>query len=891
MAKRKNKNLEIVEEPIEEKIFEQPLEEVMSDRYASYAKYVIQDRALPDVRDGLKPVQRRIIYAMYLEGNTFNKPRRKCAHSVGAVMGKYHPHGDTSIYEALVRMAQDWKVRVPLIDFQGNKGSIDGDGPAAYRYTEARLEEITNEMIRDIDKETVDMQFTFDDAELEPVVLPAHFPNLLVNGSEGIAVALATEIPTHNLKEVIDATIYRINHPNCSIASLRNYILGPDFSTGGIIYKSDGLDEIYETGRGRIEIAAKAEIIKKGDVSQIVITEIPYKVIKIELVYAIDKIRSSKVIDGINEVRDESDLDGIRIVIDLKKNAKPDIILNYLMNKTNLLTSYSANMVAIVDNRPRTLNLAEILDAYIAHQIDVTTRRIKFDLAKQERRLHIVEGLITAILNIHEVVNIIEKSKDKSDSKKNLMIAFNLSDEQAEAVVTLPLYRLSNSDVNVFIKEKEDLTASIAELKSILSDENKLHNTIIKDLRTISNKYATPRKTMIAEKGETKTIDKRDLIAKEDVIVVLTRDGYIKRSSLKSYRSSGDNALPGVKEGDVIIALGVASTLDYILAFTNFGNYLLVPVHEINENKYKDEGKHINYLINLPFQEKIIRAFVIANFRNDVNVVLASKHGQIKKTSLSSFYVNKCNRPLTAMRLLSGDELVEVSMTNGDYDIVLFTSLGNGTFYDEKEISTTGLKSGGVKSISSLRGDEIAGMLTFEKGERKKILLLSKEGCIRFFDLNYLKKTNRLGRVQQVFRCFKSDIHHLIFVDKLNSFRGNETYHLDYLNTNNNLLSYDVSDFSLWPVDKNSKKNMNLPTKSYITSVFQLKLDKVDEKTPSQNIVLNSSDEEELLPLEEMAREAIEEEKSSEENSPSNEENNEEEKRYEQLSIFDDFDN
>ncbi len=891
MAKRKNRIVE--EEPllIEEKIFEQPLEDVMSDRYASYAKYVIQDRALPDVRDGLKPVQRRIIYDMYIEGFTFNKPRKKCAHTVGNVMGRFHPHGDSSIYEALVRMAQDWKVRVPLIDFQGNKGSIDGDGPAAYRYTEARLEEIAEEMIRGIDKETVDMQFTFDDSELEPVVLPARFPNLLVNGAEGIAVALATDIPTHNLKEVIDATIYRINHPNCSLEKLREFILGPDFPTGGIIYRSEGLDSIYKSGRGRIEIAAKCDIkTNKEGISQIIISEIPYKVVKIELVYMIDKIRSSKVIDGIQEVRDESDISGLRIVIDLKKNAKPDVILNYLMSKTTLLTSYSANMVAIVEGRPKTLSLEEILDAYIAHQVDVVTRRIKFDLNKQRRRLHILEGLITAIINIHEVVKIIEKSKDKADSKKNIMEAYNLSEEQAEAIVTLPLYRLSSSDVNIFIKEKETLLASVADLEETLNDENKLHQVICKDLRAIASKYGTPRKTLISDKVEIKSIDKRDLIAKEDVIVALTKDGYVKRSSLKSYRSSGENALPGIKEGDVLVALGQVSTLDYLLAFTNFGNYLLVPVHEINENKFKDEGKHLNYLINLPFQEKIIRAFAISKFREDLNVVLASKRGQIKKTSLASFYVSKCNRPLTAMRLLTNDELVDVSISNGGHDILVLTSLGMGSYFDEQDVSQTSLKSGGVKSIASLKGGEISAMLTFEKGERKKILLLSKEGCVRFFDLNYLKKTPRLGKIQLVYSCFKKDIHHLIFVDKV-GFRNNETYHLDYLTNNYDLLNYDVEDFSLWPVEKNSKRNMNLPSKNIIYDVFRTNLETYGSGTPSYT---ETKIEEEVPVLEEVetpsfvAEEKLEEKEISRE--VHEEKKKEKEEHYEQLSIFDDFD-
>ena len=418
MGRRKIETPEVV---IKENISVEPMEEVMGDRYATYAKYVIQDRAIPDVRDGLKPVQRRIIFSMYKSNNVFNKPTRKCAHTVGAVMGTYHPHGDTSIYEALARMSQDWKVRYPLIDFQGNNGSIDGDSPAAYRYTESRLSELSNELIKDIDKDTVDMQLNFDDTEFEPIVLPSRFPNLFVNGTEGIAVALATEIPPHNLREMVDAITYKINHKSATCEELMDFVKGPDFPGGGIIYDSDGLKSIYLTGRGRIEVASKCEIVKEKDIQQIIISEIPYKVVKIQLVYEIDKIIHAKNVDGMIEVRDESDWKGIRIVIDCKKDAKVDLLLKYLMSKTSLVTSYSANMVAIVDGRPKTLNLLDYVDSYIAHQVEVITRKSRFDLKKCSDRLHIVEGLILATLNINEVVNIIKSSKDKADSKVNLM--------------------------------------------------------------------------------------------------------------------------------------------------------------------------------------------------------------------------------------------------------------------------------------------------------------------------------------------------------------------------------------------------------------------------------------------------------------------------------------
>ena len=546
----KEKKIDLTELNFIEKISIEPLEEVMGDRYATYAKYVIQDRAIPDVRDGLKPVQRRIIFSMYKSGNLYNRPTRKCAHTVGAVMGTYHPHGDTSIYEALARMSQDWKVRYPLINFQGNNGSIDGDSPAAYRYTEARLAELSNELIKEIDKKTVDMQLNFDDTEFEPVVLPARFPNLLVNGTEGIAVALATEIPPHNLKEVIEAIIYRINHKLATTEDLMTIVLGPDFPGGGIIYRSEGLKNIYRPGKGRIEVAARFEIKKSKDIQQIIITEIPYKVVKINLVFEIDKIIHSKSVDGLIEVRDESDWKGIRIVIDVKKDANAELLMKYLMNKTSLISSYSANMVAIVDGRPKTLNLLQFVDAYIAHQVDVITRKSRFDLNKFSDRLHIVEGLILASININEVVEIIKKSNDKADSKVNLINRYGFSNDQAEAIVTMPLYKLSHTDELILEQEKSQLEKDIAILNGILEDDKKLNRVLIKDLKAIADKYGDERRTSIENKGEVEQIDKRQLIAKEDVMVALTYDGYIKRSSIKSYKGSSSNN-PGLKDEDI----------------------------------------------------------------------------------------------------------------------------------------------------------------------------------------------------------------------------------------------------------------------------------------------------------------------------------------------------
>ena len=729
MAKQKIENNPETKE-IVENISIEPLEEVMGDRYATYAKYVIQDRAIPDVRDGMKPVQRRIIFSMYKSGNTFNKPTKKCAHTVGAVMGTFHPHGDSSIYEALARMSQDWKVRYPLIDFQGNNGSIDGDSPAAYRYTESRLSELSNELVKDIEKNTVDMQLNFDDTELEPAVLPARFPNLLVNGTEGIAVALATEIPPHNLKEVIDAIIYRINHKNVTVQDLRQFVLGPDFPGGGYIYLSPGLDNIYETGRGRIEVASKAEFLTNKDNQQIIITELPYKATKINTVYEIDKIRHSKAIDGIIEVRDESDYKGIRIAIDCKKEARVDLIWKYLLNKTSLQTGYTANMVAIVNGRPKTLNLLEFIDAYIAHQVDIITRKSKFDLDKYRSRLHIVNGLIIASININEVVEIIRSSKDKADSKINLINRYGFTGEQAEAIVTMPLYKLSHTDEEILLKEKNQLEADIKELEEILADEGKLNRALVKDLKAIANKYGDNRRTQIIEKDESKPLDKRDLIAKEDVMIAVSYDGYIKRSSFKSFKSS--DCLPGVKNGDVIIAYGQANTTDYLICFTNKGNYVVVPVHKISENRWKDEGNHINEFTTLGQGEKLIKAFVINEIRNDLYFGVVSRLGQIKRFPLSDIDVLRHNRPVRAMRILNSDSIVGVELLSGNSNLLVITNNGLASYYNENEITIVSSKAGGVKAMSNMQGGQVAALLAFEESEKGKLILFITPNCFNF---------------------------------------------------------------------------------------------------------------------------------------------------------------
>lgn len=825
MAKKKK----VVNEVIKETILELPMDEVMGDRFGIYAKYVIQNRAIPDARDGLKPVQRRIIYAMYDEGTTFNKPMKKCAHTVGMVMGKYHPHGDLSIYEALARMSQEWNLRYPLIDFQGNNGSIDGDSPAAYRYTEARLNELAGELVQDIDKETVDQNLTFDDTSFEPLVLPARFPNLLVNGSQGIAVAVATEIPPHNLKEVVDAIIYTITHKNTTIKDIRQFILGPDFPTGGIIYKGEGLDAIYESGRGRVEVEAKATIEKDKNGQNIIITEIPYQANKSTILREIGVIEQNHNVDGIVEVRDESDRSGLRIVVELKKEANAEIILEYLFNRTQLRTGYNANVVAIADNRPKTLNILELINVYIEHQVEVITRRSTFELAKLEKRLHIIEGLIKAISVVSEIIAIIRKSTDKANAKVNIINAYGFSEEQAEAIVMLQLYKLSNTDITVLKNEKEAILNSISELKDILSNEKSLNNVIIRDLKKIVQKFGDERRTQIMEKGEVIQIDKRDLIADEDVMVALTRDGYIKRSSLKSYRSSGDNALPGVKSSDLLVTSSMLNTKDFLVAFTNLGNYLYIPVYEINEGRWKDEGKHINYLVQMNPEEKILRAFNVKEFRNDLYFALVTTNGMIKRSVVSDFVAQRYSRPLQAMRLGSGDQVADVVLTTGNSDLLIITRNGAASYYNENEVSVIGLKASGVKAINKHKTDKVVGLISVDPETKTRTGVLTAEGHLRLLDHSYFATTARLGRLQHVMKVFKSDPHNVISVFKYA--RNVENIKLYALTSQNIILPLVIDELAPTPVDKYAKRNIfELGDDETISGIFSEELQIIDDE-------------------------------------------------------------
>lgn len=742
-------------ENIIQKIYDYTLEEIMGDRFGRYSKYIIQDRAIPDVRDGLKPVQRRILYAMYRTKKTYDKDYYKSASTVGEVIGKYHPHGDSSIYEAMVRMSQPWKMRIPHIDMHGNNGSIDGDGAAAMRYTEARLSKLSGELLRDIDKNTIAFAPNFDDKELEPTVLPARYPNLLVNGTMGISAGYATNIPPHNLGEVIDATIYRIDNPNCRLETIMNIVKGPDFPTGGIIEGIDGIRSAYETGKGKIVVKARTKIEK----NKIIVTEIPYDVFKINIVRKIDEIRIDKKIDGIVEVRDETDKDGLQITIELKKDVNPELILAYLFKNTELQTTYNFNMLAIVDRRPQLFGILGILDAYIRHQKEIVYKRSKFDLAHAKARYHIVEGLIKAVSILDEVIKTIRVSKNKTDSKENLMIKFGFTEEQAEAIVTLQLYRLSNTDIVLLEEEQANLTKIINYLEEIIKDEGKLMGVIKEELRRIKKEYALPRLTEIKERVEEIKIDNTLMLPKEDVYVVLTNQGYIKRVSSRGYLSNNGEDTQ-LKENDYVIGIYNINTLDTILLFTNFGNYLYIPVYEIPDAKWKDLGKHVSNIIPLGSEEKVIKGMPVYDFNASIYITSFSKNGMIKRTKLNEFKVQRYSKPINMMKLKDNDEVVNVSYDNKE-NIFIATKNGYGLWYKTNEVSPVGIKAAGVKSIN-LKNDIVVSGELFDN--TTYISIITDKGTAKRLKFEELEQGTRANRGTLLMKEIKSNPSKIINV-------------------------------------------------------------------------------------------------------------------------------
>ncbi|WP_053033307.1 DNA topoisomerase IV subunit A [Staphylococcus haemolyticus] len=736
------------------------LEDVIGDRFGRYSKYIIQERALPDVRDGLKPVQRRILFAMHSSGNTYDKNFRKSAKTVGDVIGQYHPHGDLSVYDAMVRLSQDWKLRHVLIEMHGNNGSIDNDPPAAMRYTEAKLSQLSEELVRDINKETVAFVPNYDDTTLEPMVLPARFPNLLVNGSTGISSGYATDIPPHNLAEVIQATLKYIDNPDITVTQLMKYIKGPDFPTGGIIQGVDGIKKAYETGKGKIVVRSKVdeETLRNGR-QQLIVTEIPYEVNKSSLVKRIDELRADKKVDGIIEVRDETDRTGLRIAIELKKDVNAEAIKNYLFKNSDLQIAYNFNMVAISDGRPKLMGIRQIIDSYLNHQIEVVANRTKYDLDHAEKRMHIVEGLMKALSILDEVITLIRNSKNKKDAKDNLVAEFEFTEAQAEAIVMLQLYRLTNTDIVALENEHNELANLIKEYRHILDNHDALLQVIKSELTDIRKRFKSERLSSIeAEIAEIK-IDKEVMVPSEDVVLSITRQGYIKRTSTRSFNASGVTEV-GLKDGDSLLKYQTVNTQDTVLVFTNKGRYLFIPVHKLADIRWKELGQHVSQIVPLDDYETVVDVYNEQSFKDDAFYVLATRNGMIKKSNVSLFKTTRYNKPLVAMKVKDNDELINVIRLNEDQLISVLTHKGMSLTYSSEELSDTGLRAAGVKSIN-LKDEDFV-VMTDVVDSDSSIIMATQRGAVKRISYKILQQAKRAQRGITLLKELKKNPHRVV---------------------------------------------------------------------------------------------------------------------------------
>lgn len=743
----------------------------MGERFGRYSKYIIQERALPDIRDGLKPVQRRILYSMNKDGNTFDKGYRKSAKSVGNIMGNFHPHGDSSIYDAMVRMSQDWKNREILVEMHGNNGSMDGDPPAAMRYTEARLSEIASYLLADIEKKTVPFAWNFDDTEKEPTVLPAAFPNLLVNGATGISAGYATDIPPHNLAEVIDAVVYMIDHPTAKLEKLMEFLPGPDFPTGAIIQGADEIKKAYETGKGRVVVRSRCDIEQlKGGKKQIIVTEIPYEVNKAVLVKKIDDVRVNNKLPGIAEVRDESDRTGLRIAIELKKDSDEQTILNYLYKYTDLQINYNFNMVAIDNFTPRQVGLQKILSSYIAHRREIIIARSKFDKDKAEKRLHIVEGLIRVISILDEVIALIRASENKSDAKQNLKISYDFSEEQAEAIVTLQLYRLTNTDIVTLENEEAALREQIQTLAAIIGDERTMFNLMKKELREVKKQFGNPRLSELQVQAETIEIDTASLIVEEETFVSVTKAGYIKRTSPRSFNASTLEEM-GKRDDDQLIFLQNAKTTQHLLLFTNLGNVIYRPVHELTDIRWKDIGEHLSQtLMNFDTNEEVIFAELVENF-DEGTYFAVTKFGQIKRVERKEFapwrtYKSKS----TKYAKLKDDEDVVITVSPVVLDdIMLITEKGYALRFNIEEVPVIGAKAAGVKAVN-LKDDDV--VVAAFISSTSSIYLLTHRGSLKRMATEEIPVTSRAKRGLQVLRELKAKPHRVFVAGSVLTVQG-----------------------------------------------------------------------------------------------------------------------
>lgn len=727
------------------KIITHEIYDEMKNSYIDYAMSVIVGRALPDVRDGLKPVHRRILYGMSILGTTPDKPHKKSARIVGEVMGKYHPHGDSSIYDAMVKMAQDFSTRYPLVDGHGNFGSVDGDGAAAMRYTEARMSPFSLQMVRDIDKDTVDFMDNFDGEEKEPVVLPSRVPNLLINGSNGIAVGMATSVPPHNLSDTIDACIKRIDDENCTNDELIKIIKAPDFPTGAMILGREAAKEAYETGTGKITVRSKSEIEEtaRGKM-RIVITEIPFQVNKARLIESMADLVRNKKVEGVSAIRDESNREGMRIVIELKKDVNPNVILNRLYKHTQLQATYSMIMLALVNGEPKILKLVEIIDEYLKHQRIVITRRTKFDLAKAEARAHILEGLLIALDNIDEVIKVIRSSYN--DAKEKLMVRFGLSEVQAQAILDMRLARLQGLEREKIENEHNELMEKIAYYKSILADEHKLMGVIKDELLEIKHKYGDGRRTkIVADDGG---IDEEYLIDEEDVAVTLTHLGYIKRVPENTYKAQrrGGKGIVGLttRDTDFVKDLIITSTHDYLMFFTDLGKVYKIKAYEIPEASRTAKGTPVINFLNLDQGERVTAVIPVKEFADDNYLIMVTKNGTIKKTPMSQFNTNR-KTGLIAITLKDDDKLIAVSQSSGDESVYVITKKGKSITFPEDDVRSMGRSAGGVRAISLDDGDEVVSMELDSTGERE-LLVMTKKGFGKRTNLDEYRVQTRGGK-------------------------------------------------------------------------------------------------------------------------------------------------
>jgi len=791
-------------------------------------------------------------------------------------MGNYHPHGDTAIYEALVRLSQPWKMREPLVEIHGNNGSIDGDGPAASRYTEARLSKLSNVMLEDINKKTVEMALNYSDELLEPTVLPAQFPNLLVNGSTGISAGYATNIPPHNLVEIIDATIKRIDSPNCKLETILEIVKGPDFPTGGVVEGRDGLINAYTTGKGKVVLRANYEIIKEKGKNQILIKEIPFEVLKESLKKKIEDIKYDKKIDGIADVIDESDRENMaRLVIELKKDADAELIINYLLKNTDLQINYNFNVVAIVNKRPKVLGILEILDAFISHKKEVVLNRSNFELNHALARIHIVEGFIKALDILDEVIKTIRASKNKQDAIFNLVKEYTFTEEQATAIVMMQLYKLTNTDVTDLENEFADLTKKIEYLRTIISDEEVLKGVMKDELKNIRKEYATPRRTIIRDEITEIKIDELSMIPKEDFIVSVSRSGYIKKISIKSYNSSKDTEF-GLKEGDYTIGLYKINNIDTIILITNLGNYCYLPVRDLTEVKYKEIGKHISSYITLSESEQIIASFGIKSF-DDRTLTLFSKNGMVKRTELKNLPVSRYSKPMVIFKLKDDDELISASINDGDAYIV--TKNGFALKFNKEEIPVVGLKTSGVKGIKLVNDTVANGFITNLSHEY--ITIFTDQNTAKRIKLEDIEFSKRSLKGENVLKSPKSRNYNII-----ESYAGSKE-------TKYGLIDTDIRIIKSSDINIMEKPSVgSVIDKGNIENIYKEARLKVIDDTKFENTAIDNTpkDPTNIDPKEEIINEEIKEDKKQEEKVTLNKENKPKEEVYETMTMSDFFD-